>query len=235
MLPSFTYTELQKKFCEGFFFHPFKELEQYGYFIYKCYAAVDDTKAVLDVHSHDYNFNSTHPQVLLCKLQQRDVPVSAALLEELQSARRKLEERFSYRMKYAAVQAQLLETLETYERILYSYQQDVLRNIIVQLSSPAGEQEPGCYDDVGPENIRHLQIIVKEFLNSTDIIRSFLKGCIKRVIGYEKILLTVDELEMLRQLLVMTGEMWEQQKKSMFILQNWKEQRVQFTNQQMRN
>ncbi|GAA0550294.1 hypothetical protein [Chitinophaga japonensis] len=235
MSPSYSYSELQKKFCEGFVFYPFKELEQYGSFIYKNYAPSDGTPRILDLHSRSFDPGSLHAQVLLLKLQQRDIPIAAELLYKLQSTGYGLEKRFNALKRCPVVNMQLLDTMETYHRILAVYQHHVQQHIAAELAAMPGTRDNKSYEDVSTDNIRQIQAIAEEFLRSTDIICSFLEGCLDKLPGFRKLQLLKNEEEALQDLLKTIGVFRELQLKTIQVLDEWKQQAIHVKDQQTLN
>lgn len=235
MYPSFSYPELQKRFCEGFDFFPFKALEQYGGFIYKSYTADDDTRELLDRYVYQHDNSSVHARVLLLKLQQNDIPVAGELLFQLQSAGYRFEERFYSIKRRPAIYKQLLETMETYHRILAVYQHEVQQHIAAQLSEmPEGEQQ-AAYDGINADSIVQLKLVVQEFLRSTDIIYAFLEGCHQQLPDYRKLVLSAEEQKTIRDILHTVIMFRDLQKETIDILKQWKQDAARYKDQRIWN
>lgn len=222
MYPSFSYPELQKRFCEGFDFFPFKSLEQHGGFIYKSYVTDDDTRELLDRYTYQYDNSGVHASVLLLKLQQNDIPVAGELLFQLQTAGYRFEERFYSIKRRPAIYKRLLGTMETYHRILAVYQHDVQQHIAAQLSAAPQEEQPVSYEEIGTDNIMQLKLAVQEFLRSTDIIYTFLEGCHLQHPEFRKLVLTAEEQSSLRDILHTIVLFRDLQKDTIDILKQWK-------------
>lgn len=235
MYPSFSYPELQKRFCEGFDFFPFKALEQHGGFIYKSYVSADDTPELLDRYIYQSDTNSVHARVLLMKLQQNDIPVAGELLFKLQSAGYRFEERFHSLKRRPAVYKQLLETMETYHRILAVYQHDVQQHIASQLASAPEEEQLVTYEGISADNIMQLKQVVQEFLRSTDIIYTFLDACHQQQNEFRKLVLSEDEQTCLRDILYTIILFRDLQKDTIDVLKQWKQDAARFKDQRIWN
>ncbi len=236
MLPSFNPVELQERFCEGFSFHPFQSLEQYGHFIYKCYAAAGDIKPVLDLHSQEYDFNSNHPSLLIKKLHQRDLPCSGKLLDQLRSSASMSKQRPRCRKQQEAIHTQLVEVMDTYMKMLEIYRQNVLQFVATQMLPPAtADDDDGYFEEIGPETLQQLQKIIREFLHRSDVIWAFLTGCVQKAPGFEKLMLTEEEKGSLKELADIIALLAEQQAKTIQILENWRKHRMHFNNRQLQN
>ncbi|WP_298738620.1 hypothetical protein [uncultured Chitinophaga sp.] len=235
MYPSFSYPELQKRFCEGFDFFPFRSLEQHGGFIYKCYVSDDDTRELLDRYSCQYDNSVVHARVLLVKLQQNDIPVAGELLFKLQTAGYRFEERFHSLKRKPAVYRQLLETMETYHRILAVYQHDVQQHIAAQLAAAPETEQPSAPGAISTDNIQHLKLVVQEFLRSTDIIYTFLEGCVQHRPDYRQLVLTRKEQICLQDILLTIIQLRNLQKDVIGILKQWKQDAARLKDQRIWN
>jgi hypothetical protein len=235
MYPSFSYPELQKRFCEGFDFFPFKSLEQYGNFIYKSYTADGDTRELLDRYIYQYDNSSVHAKVLLMKLQQNDIPVAGELLFKMQSAGYRFEERFYSIKRRPAIYKQLLETMETYHRILAVYQHEVQQHIAAQLAATPEEEQQAAYEGISIENILQLKLVAQEFLRSTDIIYTFLEGCHQQLPDYRKLVLSAGEQKTIREILQTIVLFRDLQKETIDILKQWKQDAARYKDQRIWN
>jgi hypothetical protein len=223
MYPSFNYAELQEKFCEGFAFFPFEALEQHGRFIYKRYAAGDNTPKLLD--SYDSHCDgSLHARILLVKLQQQDVPLAAKLLNRMELDHYRLDQRFRGRKRRPAIHKQLLETMDTYRRILTVYQDQVQQQVVAQLLALSDKNGPLSFEGVSVENLASVASVIQEFLHSTEIIYGFLYGCIRQLPGFKKLVLNAREMEELEELLKTIRTFRDLQKKTMQLFEQWKQQ-----------
>ena len=223
MYRSFTYAELQERFCEGFAFFPFTALEQHGRFIYKRYAAGDNTAGLLDSYNSN-NDGGVHAGGLLVKLQQQDIPLAAELLERLQSEHAHLEERVRGMKRKPAIYKQLLETMDTYHRILLVYQQQVQQQIVAQLLALCDKHGPLFVEGITAENLTNINAVVLEFLQSTEILYGFLYGCIRQMPGFKKLVLNAKETEEMETLLKMVRAFRALQRKTSHLLEEWKKE-----------
>jgi len=228
MIPAFTYPELQQRFCEGFAFYPFKALEQHGGFIYKSYQSTNDMPRLLEQYGREYDFNILQAQKLLRKLQQHDIPVTGELLYRLQITSRQLEDRFKLLKRQPSINRQLLETMDTYHRLLAVYQHDVQQRIAAQLATVPEAGDEDAADIVSAEHIKKLQAVVQEFTQSTEVMALFLKGCINGKRKFNKMALTVDELENMHALIRLIAQVRNLQDRNFCMLEEWKQQVVLF-------
>ncbi|KAA2240291.1 hypothetical protein F0L74_29440 [Chitinophaga agrisoli] len=228
MIPLFNYPDLQRRFCEGFTFYPFKALEQYSGFIYKNYTREDHMPNVLDHYSREYEFNDVQAQKLLRKLQQKDIPVTGELLFKLQLSSRQLEERFRSLKRSSAIHRQLLETMDTYHRLLAVYQHNVQERIAVQLSVVPDENEDDPCNIVSVLHIQQVQDVVREFLQSTEVMAIYLKECVAGKRRFAKLILTVEETDNLQELVSLTAQVRSLQDRNFCMLEEWKQQVVLF-------
>lgn len=235
MFPSFTYPELQKKFCEGFIFYPFEALEQHGGYIYKRYAQKDNTQQVLDRYREEYDFNNLHAQQLIEKLQQKDIPVGGELLYHLQRTGCRLEGRFYSIKKRPPVYRQLLDVLENYHKALAVFQHKIQQPLVIQLGSMAGllqtEGSEGGFRGVTEDNLVELQATVHEFLTSSDTIIGFLTGCIEKEGIYRKLALSTAEEVTLKDTVGLITSFKRQQRETYYMLRNWQRQLSHFREQ----
>lgn len=228
---SFSYPELQQKFCEGFEFFPFRNLEQYGRFIYKRYANVQDLQELLDRYDFEYSLHGLNAQVLLMMMQQKNIPTAAALLTQL----REVSVFFSKQChgKHLLFYAELVEALETYNGILFIYQRDVQQNIEKQLCNPGPfEQEAG---GVSVGTIKHIQIVITEFADSTDIMNDFLKERIVPDMGKADFELPGTEVAIIRNLSRYLLQFKDLMEKTRYIMKQWEIQLVQLQLQEIMN
>jgi len=229
MRTSLSYPELQQKFCEGFSFFPFSDLEQHGRFIYKCYAGEQNLKGILDNYDFEYNLNG---QMLLLMLQQKNIPSAAALLLHLEEVSSLLRER-RYGGK-AEIYEQLLDATQTFGGILLLYQRDVQQNIEKQLSDPELLPDKGAVS-VNARSIKHIQVVITEFMSSTDIMNDFLDGLINNnpIAGTFELPKTevVIIMDLSRKLLQFKSLMG----KTRYILKQWETQIIQLHQQQTMN
>ncbi|MGN7723703.1 hypothetical protein [Chitinophaga sp. 22620] len=150
-MPTFTDTELQKRFCEGFTFFPFKSLEQHDTLIYKCYAGKDDLKKLLEWHSKEHD--SSHYIIKIAnKLRNTDIPTAARLMEILREAPGK----------------DIAGSTGKYQSLLTSYYNDTLQPLAAKLSDK--------YHSSGIDNIEQMQDAIRMFMQSAETLQTSLNG-----------------------------------------------------------
>lgn len=150
---TFTDTELQMKFCEGFTFFPFRSLEQHDTLIYKRYAGTGNLKKLLEWHSKEHD--AGHYVVKITKkLRRSDIPAALTLLEALQQANH---------LPRLHTPAAVGQQLDKYSALLSAYRQDVLE--------PAATELAGN----GLKSIEQLQETVQQFMQEADALHALLK------------------------------------------------------------
>ncbi|WP_346317631.1 hypothetical protein [Chitinophaga sp. YIM B06452] len=150
-MPTFTDTELQKKFCEGFTFFPFKSLEQHDTLIYKCYTGKDDLKKLLEWHNKEHD--SSHYIIKIAnKLRNTDIPAATRLMEVLRQAPGK----------------DLSGATGKYHSLLTSFHNDTLQPLAAKLSDK--------FHSSGIENIEQMQDAVRRFMQSAEVLQTSLNG-----------------------------------------------------------
>jgi hypothetical protein len=234
MYRTFTYAELLERFCEGFAFFPFTALEQHGHFIYKRYMAGENTAGLLDSYTGNSD-GGLHGQILLVKLQQQDIPLAAELLTRIQSEHSLLEERFRGMKRRPAIYKQLLETMDSYHRILSVYQHQVQQQIVAQLMALTDKHGPLSLEGITAENLANISSVVQEFLQSTEILYGFLYGCIRQMPGFKRLVLTARETEDMEILLKMVRAFRALQRKTSYVLEQWKEEGARHREQRTMN
>jgi len=196
-------------------------LTECGPYIYKCYAAADDTVAVL---AHQER-NNTAPQILHLKFRQYDLPLSIRLMERLLLIG-------SMGVRNAAGK-QLYDTLDTFRRMLSVYQE----NVLLRISEHLTENENGCSpkEVFGPEFLRQLSNITIEFLRAINGFFEFISGCAYKLPGFEKMQPPRGQLPVMESLLEDISAFSNHQKKTLHILEKWRKQLVKQMAQQQRN
>lgn len=157
-MPAFTDTELQKKFCEGFSFFPFKSLEQHDTLIYKCYNGKDDLKKLLEWHSREHD--SSHYSVKVnIKLKHTDIPAAEELLQLLQQAGEWCAAR-AFAAKLHPAARKLSAGIGKYHSLVAAYLIDVLRPVAAKLADK--------YQGTDIEGIERIEETMRAFEHSAD-------------------------------------------------------------------
>ncbi|WP_126246194.1 hypothetical protein [Chitinophaga rhizosphaerae] len=196
-------------------------LTECGPFIYKCYAAADDTVAVLAYQER----NNTAPQILHLKFRQYDLPLSIRLMERLL-----LTGTMGSR---SAASKQLYDTLDTFRRILSVYQENVLLRISEHLTGNENGTSPK--EVFGPEFLLQLSNIVSEFLRAIKGFFEFISGCVYKLPGFEKMQPPRGQIPVMESLLEDISAFSNHQKKTLHILDKWRKQQAKQLAQQQRN
>ena len=219
---TFTNIELQKRFCEGFAFFPFKALEQYGNFIYKNYSRQDSTRKVLDWCSGEVDFSEQYAQKLLQKLKLKDIPAADVLLDTLQSASTWLKERFDQSRKHP-LRKKLPEGMENYHRLVSLYQQQVQLNIATQLAAIPQLPSNGRYN-VNAGDIHQVEAVMQEFIQGTDSLCAFLKDCIGKKKRTAPEGLAAGDITYLLSVIKVIASFRYLQERNIYLLEAWKMQ-----------
>ncbi|SEL39795.1 hypothetical protein SAMN04488505_102183 [Chitinophaga rupis] len=228
---TFSYPELQQKFCEGFEFFPFRNLEQYGKFIYKRYANVQDLQGVLDCYDFENNLYGLSARVLLLMMQQKNIPAAAALLTQLKEV-----SAFFTRQchgMHLLFYAEMIDALETYNGILFIYQRDVQQNIEKQLCDPGRFEQETAVVSIG--TIKHIQVVITEFADSTDIMNDFLNERIAPDIGNAGFELPKTEAAIITDLSRKLLEFKDLMRKTGYIMKQWETRLAQLQLQEVMN
>jgi len=234
MQPSFTYSDLQKRFCEGFTFFPIKGLEQSGTNIYKPYTAKDDMREIFGQNKCSQHSGSLHARVLLIKLLQKDIPAGRELISRIRSESAYLEASMQNRNE-PAVYRQLLETIGTYYRVLKAYQEQVQEQLAAQIAALCNEKGSTLIGTGILNNIPQIGDMVQEFLRSSDIMYDCLLHCTTQLPGYEKLILTPDEREDLRDLLGMIEAFSCSQEKTLYVVEQWRQECTRYNQMNIMN
>lgn len=224
MYPSLPYSELQEKFCEGFAFFPFKALEQYEGYIYKSYTKDGISPGLLEQCGAMGSYSGLHAQVLLLKLLQRDIPVAGVLLSRIEAATFKLENMVAQDAKRSLAYMQLLETIRTFQAILTIYKHQVQEQMATQLTAICNTGDYACIEEISRKDFGHIRSVVGEFLDSTEVMCSFLEGW-----------LSIDDHEELRDILKTMTEFRDLQKKTIYVLEQWRQEDTRNKEQQAMN
>lgn len=224
MQPSFSYSDLQERFCEGFTFFPFSGLEQSGRHIYKCYTKESSTPVLLDQHESHSNFGSLHARVLLLKLLQKDIPLANLLLSKLKVVSAELEATFYKTGRASAMSRQLLETMTSCHRLLTVYQQQVQEPLATQLSALCNRDANTFSGTDILKSIERTREMVEEFLGSTDMMYDCLLACTLQAPGFRELMLAQNDLEELRDIMGMIEEFHRLQEKTIYVLAQLREE-----------
>ncbi|MGN6510519.1 MAG: hypothetical protein ACTHLD_13745 [Chitinophaga sp.] len=155
-MPTFTDTELQKKFCEGFSFFPFTSLKQHDTLIYKVYAGKGNLKKLLEWHSKEHD--ASHYRLKITKkLKHTDMPAAEDLLQLLQEARDWCAGR-AFAAKLQPSGKRIAGCVDKYYHLLTTYLQEVLH--------PVAEQLGDKYQGAGLEHIAQMRQTMDTFLHA---------------------------------------------------------------------
>ncbi|MBO9151316.1 hypothetical protein ACFOTA_03795 [Chitinophaga sp. GCM10012297] len=157
-MPAFTDTELQKKFCEGFSFFPFKYLEQHDTLIYKCYTGKDDLRKLLEWHSREHD--SSHYSVKITKkLKHTDIPAAEELLQLLQQAGEWCTAR-AFAAKLHPAARKLTAGIGKCHSLVAAYLIETLRPVAAKLADK--------YLGTDVEGVEQIERTIQAFIRSTD-------------------------------------------------------------------
>lgn len=235
MQPSFTYSDLQKKFCEGFTFFPINGLEQDDRHIYKRYTKEGKMLELLDQHESHCNFGSLHARILLLKLLQKDIPLASMLLSKLRAESASLETFFHRVGKGPAMSGQLLETMATCYQLLTVYQHQVQEQMTIQLTGLCNKSTGTfCGMDI-LKGIEHARVMVEEFLGSTDIMYDCLLACTLQAPGFRELTLTESDLDELRDIMGVIDEFRCLQEKTIYVLEQWRQEQIKISHMDIMN
>lgn len=214
-MPSFTDTELQMKFCEGFTFFPFKSLEQHGTLIYKSYAGDDNLKKVLEWSSKEHSL-SQYSTKISKKIKRQDLAAAKGLLQKLKEAKDWWEAHVLSRNN-----SLLAKKLEEYHNLTATYHHNVLLPTIARLTDK--------HRSISVKGIMQMEDDMQQFVQETDAPLNFLKGLIAKKSSYTPRMLDTEDREYLSKVAGAIEEFKIFQERNIYLLDAWK------TNQMIHN
>lgn len=215
-MPSFTDTELQKKFCEGFTFFPFRSLEQHGTLIYKRYAGKDNLKDVLEWHSKEHD--AGHYTIKITKkLKHNDIPAAIELMQLLKEAGEWWETRLPVAKRHP-LGKNLSMCLDKYCSLLTTYHKKVLQTIAAKLADK--------YRSIGIEGIAQMEDMVQQFMRETDTLHASLKDYSGGKQGFSRQMLNDEDREYLSKITAAIDAFKALQERTMYLLDAWKTRQV---------
>lgn len=220
---SFTDTELQKKFCEGFTFYPFQSLEQHGTLIYKRYAGKGNLRKVLEWSNREQDC-SHYMMKISRKLKYTDMPAAIALLDKMDAARSWWSTQLPAEHPLGK---KLPGGIEKYYNMLKHYHQKVLLTIVNKLSDK--------YASISPESIAQMEGLINQFMQNTDVLESFLKENITKKRGFTPKMLDDEHIELLSVMTEAVVEFRALQERTIYLLDAWKIQLVLHASRRMMN
>ncbi len=207
-MPSFTDTELQMKFCEGFTFFPFKSLEQHGTLIYKSYAGDDNLKKVLEWHSKEHGL-SQYITKITKKIKRQDIPAATELTQKIKEARDWWEAHLLSRTNTS-----LAKKLEEYHNLSITYHQKVLLPTIAKLTDK--------HRSISVKGIMQMEEDMQQFIQETDTLLNFLKDQIAKKSSYAPRMLDTEDREYLSRLTATIEAFRSLQERIVYLLVAWK-------------
>lgn len=207
-MPSFTDTELQMKFCEGFTFFPFKSLEQHGTLIYKSYAGSDNLKKVLEWHSREHNL-SQYTTKITKKIKRQDIPTAPELLQKLKEAEDWWEAHLLSRTN-----SLLAKKLQEYQQLITTYHQKVLLTTIAKLTDKQRS--------ISVKGIMQMEDDMQKFIQETDALLNFLKDQVSKKSSYAPRMLDTEDREYLSKLAAAIDTFRSLQERNVYLLDAWK-------------
>jgi hypothetical protein len=207
-MPSFTDTELQMKFCEGFTFFPFKSLEQHGTLIYKCYAEDSHLTKVLEWHSREHNLSQFTTKITK-KIKRQDIPSITELLQTLKEAADWWEAHLLSRSNTL-----LAKKLQEYQVLTTSYHQKVLLTTIAKLTDKQRS--------ISVKGIMQMEDDMQQFVQDTNTLHNFLKDQISKKSSYAPRMLDAEDREYLSKLAKAIDAFRALQERNVYLLDAWK-------------
>jgi hypothetical protein len=218
-MPSFTDTELQMKFCEGFTFFPFKSLEQHGTLIYKSYARDKNLKKVLEWNSRENGLSQYNTKISK-KIKRRDIPAATELLQVLKEAADWWEAHLLSRSN-TMLAKKLPECMEKSRSLIASYHQNVLLSTVAKLTDK--------HRSISVKGIMHMEDLMQEFIQETDTLLNFLRDQIAKKSSYAPRMLDAEDREYLSKLASAIDAFRSLQERNVYLMGAWK------TNQMIHN
>ncbi|MRG48033.1 hypothetical protein GFS24_23130 [Chitinophaga sp. SYP-B3965] len=209
-MPSFTDTELQMKFCEGFTFFPFKSLEQHGTLIYKCYVSDGgNLTKMLEWNSQEHSL-SHYAIKISKKIKHLDIPAATELLQLLQETADWWETRITSRSRMPLAK-KLPEYIDKYRNLIAAYHKEALLPIAAKLADKDAS--------ISTKSIEQMENLMQQFMLDTETLHHFLKENINkkrpRTLDDEdreylsKVAGTIDSFRALQERSIYLLEAWE--------------------------
>ncbi|GEP95885.1 hypothetical protein [Chitinophaga cymbidii] len=221
---SFTDAELQKKFCEGFSFYPFKSLEQHGTLIYKCYKGESNMQKIMDWCSREHD--SSHYRTKIAKkLAHKDIVAAGELLLVLLEAGEWWKTRFPVDLQPDG--KKLSGSIEQYHILLASYGQNVLQRIATKLAEE--------YHSFSTEYIQQIEDLMQAFMPHTDALHAFLKDSTSKRRNYAPRMLGEEDREYLTKVMLAVDAFRELQERNVYLLGAWKKQLALYNSRRAMN
>lgn len=208
----FTDTELQKRFCEGFSFYPFKSLEQHGTLIYKRYTGEDSLQKMLEWNNREYNY-SHYTIKITKKLRHKDIPAAGNLLSVLRLTRDWWETRFP---EQHPLSGKNLAGIEKYQKQLATYLQHVLQPVATRLT----EETLG----IGTEALQQMEEKIEEFVQETYALNKLLRECTGKRRDFAPRMLSKEDTEQVTMLVKEMDAFRVLQERNIYLLDAWKTQ-----------
>ncbi|SIO36605.1 hypothetical protein [Chitinophaga niabensis] len=207
-MPSFTDTELQMKFCEGFTFFPFKSLEQHGTLIYKSYAGDDNLKKVLEWSSKEHSL-SQYITKISKKIKRQDLPAASELLQTLNDAGDWWEAHPLSRNN-----SLLAKKLQEYHSLTNIYHQKTLLPTIAKLTDK--------HRSISVKGIMQMEEDMQQFVQDTDTLLNFLKDQTGKKSSYAPRMLDAEDREYLSKMASAIEAFRALQERNVYLLDAWK-------------
>lgn len=205
-MPSFTDTELQKKFCEGFTFFPFQSLEQHDTLIYKCYTGKDNLKKLLEWHSREHDC-SHYIVKITKKLKNTDIPAAAELLKVLQEAG-------NWRTAQTDAARHMYGCIVKLYNLLASYNKKALQPFAARLADQ--------YQGIDMESNMKMQDMVRQFARNADTLNKALKEQVGKKKSFSPGMLSDDGREYLSKVTATMEAFRALQERNVQLLEGWK-------------
>lgn len=219
-MPSFTDTELQMKFCEGFTFHPFKSLEQHGTLIYKCYVGNGgNLTKVLEWSSREHSL-SHYATKITKKIKHLDIPAATELLQLLQEAADWWETRLPSRSRMLLAK-KFPECVDKYQSLITTYHKNVLEPVAAKLADKDR--------NISTKSIVQMEDMMQQFIRNTDALHYFLKEHINKKSSFAPRALDDEDREYLSKVAGAIDSFRALQERSIYLLDAWE------TNQMIHN
>ncbi|WP_143307087.1 hypothetical protein [Chitinophaga vietnamensis] len=166
-------TAIQKKFCEGFLFFPFKRLKKSGAFIYKQYAQRSGIRTILNLRRDTYDFHCHYATVLHDKIATQALPQSMAVLKQLEGLYETADREI---LSGAELYTEFNDVMTNYYKELNNFQSIVMLRLQHELRPLVRRVPDDHYMVSGRHN--ELQRLIKLFISQGNMVISFLQHCI---------------------------------------------------------
>ncbi|MCW3467296.1 hypothetical protein [Chitinophaga nivalis] len=214
-------TSLQRKFCEGFLFHPFKRLRQSGNFIFKQYSPRSGVKTVLEQQRHVYDFNGHFASEIDRKIMDTAIPQLVAVIKRMEALYRESKEEIK---ACPDLTPEFNDTMLYYYREINIYQSVVLENLHQEMK-PVLKKKTADMPGKEPGSPQHFKVqrLIKEFISHSRAVIAYLQTCVDNAYGFP----ASCDVDALKELISGIRQLTGEQRQLIGLLDKWEDSKRQ--------